>query len=247
MLKKTTRHHQQIALFAKRTQREKEEARLARELLREKLEEHIKKQGAERIVGPLTSSDSLRIYYCPKEDRILEIRYPKSKGHGKGSLERYKLLHISTDTRFERTSMLEEDLLSLQHAISLNHMQFDSEIEEKVERMAKHFNSDTSFSLEGTSKSELKSLYNEIQKKVGSSSINAAHLYRVYSETPDVFWEEVPLSHWLEGSGRWKFEEKHSSRTLPGPELFQKVREEKPTELTAVRLGGSPGDRNGKG
>lgn len=243
MLKRFDGLHQyhSSALFARRTQREKEEARLAREFLKEKLEEHIKKQGPERIVEPLTSDGSLRIYYYPKEDRILEIQYPGNKGHGKGSLERYKLVHISIGTRFERTSTLEEDLLSLQHAISLNYMQLDSEVEEKVKKMAKHFNSDTSFSLRDTSRSELKSFYNEIQKKVGSSSINAAHLYRVYSETPDVFWKEVPLSHWLEGPGRWKFEEKHSSRTFPGSELFRKVREEKPTELTAVRLGGSPG------
>ncbi|KXA95647.1 hypothetical protein AKJ65_01275 [candidate division MSBL1 archaeon SCGC-AAA259E19] len=245
MLGKTTRYHQQVALFAKQTRRKKEEARLARELLREKLEEYVEKQGPEEIVRAFTTSTSLKLYYCPRQDCILEVRNCKIKDI-ECPPEHYKLLDILKNTHFMRKKAgNKEDFLALRDAISLGYMKLGGEIEEKIKEIAEHFDPAEPFSLEGTSEVKFRSLCDEIRGEISLLSVSAAHLYRMYSETPDEFWEKVPLSHWLEGVGRWRFEKKHSSKTLPGPDLFRRLKKEKPAKLTAARLKGLVGGRYG--
>ncbi|KXA90229.1 hypothetical protein AKJ62_01440 [candidate division MSBL1 archaeon SCGC-AAA259D14] len=238
MTRITFMNHQQVALYVGSERRKRPEVRLAQEFLKEKLEKWIERRGPEPIVQAMTSRASLKLYYYPRDDRISDVRGYEENRNPENPPERCLLVKISKNFHFvEDRAGRREDFLALRHAVSLGRMEFDDGVEEAIAEVAERLDAS-----ESSAENPPEDRIEEILEEIGLSSVDAAHLYCMYFERPDLFWEKVPLGGWLKPSvGRWGSEKKYSSATFPGPDLFRRLKEERPAKLTAARLRGPTG------
>ncbi|KXA96552.1 hypothetical protein AKJ38_03080 [candidate division MSBL1 archaeon SCGC-AAA259I14] len=220
MTGRTFMNHQQVALFVGSERRERPEVKVAREFLKERLGGWVERRGPEPIVRAMTSRASLKLYYYPRDDRISDVWGYEEKGDPENPPERYLLVGISKNFHFvEDRAGRKEDFLALRHAVSLGWMEFDDGVEEAIAEVAERLDAS-----ESSAENPPEDRIEEILEEIGLSSVDAAHLYRMYFERPGLFWEKVPLGGWLTPQRRpVGLREKVQLGDLPGSRLVPQV------------------------